>query len=82
MITLANLADTGEKIVNQFGNVYGGENLLHKMFTIAPGFEWVIPIPFYFMEILIFLIIIKLKHFTHPSSRLKPIYVTMIYLIH
>ena len=39
-----------------FGNVYGGENLLHKMFTIAPGFEWVIPIPFYFMEILIGLV--------------------------
>lgn len=36
-----------------FGNVFGGENLLHKMFKIAPGFEWVVPIPFYFMEILI-----------------------------
>ncbi len=39
-----------------FGNVYGGENLLHKMFTIAPGFEWIVPIPFYFMEILIGLV--------------------------
>ena len=39
-----------------FGNVYGGENLLHKMFTIAPGFEWLVPVPFYFMEILIGLV--------------------------
>ena len=25
-----------------FGNVYGGESLLHKMFTIVPGFEWIV----------------------------------------
>ena len=39
-----------------FGNVYGGESLLHKMFTIVPGFEWIVPVPFYFMEILIGLV--------------------------
>ena len=38
------------------GNVFGGENLLHKMFLIAPGFEWIVPVPFYFMEILIGLV--------------------------
>ena len=36
-----------------FGNVFGGENLLHKMFTLAPGFEWILPVPFYFLEVLI-----------------------------
>ena len=24
-----------------FGNVYGGE-IFHKMFTIVPGFEWIV----------------------------------------
>jgi F-type H+-transporting ATPase subunit a len=33
-----------------FGNVFGGENLLHSMSTI---FQWGLPIPFYFLEVLI-----------------------------
>lgn len=33
-----------------FGNVFGGENLLHAMSGI---FKWGLPIPFYFLEILI-----------------------------
>jgi F-type H+-transporting ATPase subunit a len=33
-----------------FGNVFGGENLLHSMSAITP---WVLPIPFYFLELLI-----------------------------
>ncbi|MEZ5274988.1 MAG: F0F1 ATP synthase subunit A [Opitutaceae bacterium] len=33
-----------------FGNVYGGENLLHHMTSI---FKWGLPIPFYFLEVLI-----------------------------
>jgi F-type H+-transporting ATPase subunit a len=33
-----------------FGNVFGGENLMHSMFGI---FKWGLPIPFYFLEILI-----------------------------
>jgi len=33
-----------------FGNVFGGENLLHSMSAI---FQWGLPIPFYFLEVLI-----------------------------
>ena len=39
-----------------FGNVYGGESLLHSMFTLIPGLEWILPLPFYFMEVLIGLV--------------------------
>ncbi len=33
-----------------FGNVFGGENLLASMHGM---FEWILPVPFYFLEILI-----------------------------
>jgi F-type H+-transporting ATPase subunit a len=33
-----------------FGNVFGGENLLHAMSSIT---RWGLPIPFYFLELLI-----------------------------
>ena len=33
-----------------FGNVFGGENLLHAMSGIS---RWGLPIPFYFLELLI-----------------------------
>jgi len=33
-----------------FGNVFGGENLMHSMSNIS---HWVVPIPFYFLEMLI-----------------------------
>jgi F-type H+-transporting ATPase subunit a len=33
-----------------FGNVFGGENLLHAMSGIQ---KWGLPIPFYFLELLI-----------------------------
>lgn len=33
-----------------FGNVFGGENLLHSMSAITP---WILPVPFYFLELLI-----------------------------
>ncbi|KAB2649013.1 MAG: F0F1 ATP synthase subunit A [Verrucomicrobiota bacterium] len=33
-----------------FGNVYGGENLMHSMSEIS---KWGLPIPFYFLEMLI-----------------------------
>lgn len=38
-----------------FGNVFGGESLLHSMFVLGDkfGLAWVIPVPFYFMELLI-----------------------------
>jgi F-type H+-transporting ATPase subunit a len=38
-----------------FGNVYAGENMLEAMSTILPGWfgSIVIPIPFYFLEVLV-----------------------------
>ena len=36
-----------------FGNVFGGENLIHAMSGL---FKWGLPIPFYFLEILIGLV--------------------------
>jgi len=33
-----------------FGNVFGGENLMHSMSAIS---KWGLPIPFYFLEMLI-----------------------------
>lgn len=41
-----------------FGNMFGGESLLHSMFVLGDklGLAWVVPVPFYFMEILIALV--------------------------
>jgi F-type H+-transporting ATPase subunit a len=36
-----------------FGNVYAGETMLEAMSTIVPSLSWLIPIPFYFMELLV-----------------------------
>lgn len=33
-----------------FGNVFGGENLIHSMTSLV---GWVVPVPFYFLELLI-----------------------------
>ena len=39
-----------------YGNVFAGENMLEKMATLVPGFGWLLPIPFYFMELLVGLV--------------------------
>jgi F-type H+-transporting ATPase subunit a len=39
-----------------YGNVFAGENMLETMATIAPGLGWLLPIPFYFMELLVGLV--------------------------
>ena len=36
-----------------YGNVFAGENMLETMATIVPGLGWLLPIPFYFMELLV-----------------------------
>lgn len=36
-----------------YGNVFAGENMLESMSTIVPALGWLIPIPFYFMELLV-----------------------------
>lgn len=39
-----------------YGNIFAGENMLETMATLAPGFGWLLPIPFYFLELLVGLI--------------------------
>jgi F-type H+-transporting ATPase subunit a len=39
-----------------YGNVFAGETMLETMARIAPGFGWLLPIPFYFMELLVGLV--------------------------
>jgi len=36
-----------------FGNIYAGESILEAMSTMIPWLSWLLPIPFYFMEILV-----------------------------
>ncbi|MDB6150988.1 MAG: synthase subunit a [Chthoniobacter sp.] len=39
-----------------YGNVFAGENMLESMAQIVPGLSWLIPVPFYFMELLVGLV--------------------------
>ncbi len=36
-----------------FGNIFAGENMLEAMAKLVPGLGWLLPIPFYFMELLV-----------------------------
>jgi F-type H+-transporting ATPase subunit a len=36
-----------------FGNVFAGENILESMMTLVPWLGWIIPLPFYFLELLV-----------------------------
>jgi F-type H+-transporting ATPase subunit a len=36
-----------------FGNMFAGENVLDAMSNLVPGLGWLLPIPFYFMELLV-----------------------------
>jgi F-type H+-transporting ATPase subunit a len=39
-----------------FGNVYAGESILEAMSNMVPALSWLLPIPFYFMEVLVGLV--------------------------
>jgi F-type H+-transporting ATPase subunit a len=39
-----------------YGNIFAGENLLEAMARLVPGFGWLVPIPFYFLELLMGLV--------------------------
>jgi F-type H+-transporting ATPase subunit a len=39
-----------------YGNVFAGETMLETMSTLVPGLGWLLPIPFYFMELLVGLV--------------------------
>jgi F-type H+-transporting ATPase subunit a len=36
-----------------YGNIFAGENMLEAMANLVPGLGWLLPIPFYFMELLV-----------------------------
>ena len=36
-----------------YGNVFAGENMLDTMATLVPRMGWLLPIPFYFLELLV-----------------------------
>src|SRR6185436_20119390 len=39
-----------------YGNIFAGENILETMATMNPKIGWLLPIPFYFMELLVGLV--------------------------
>ena len=39
-----------------YGNVFAGEKMLETMSNMVPGLGWLLPIPFYFMELLVGLV--------------------------
>ena len=39
-----------------YGNAFAGENMLDTMAELFPGLGWLLPIPFYFMELLVGLV--------------------------
>jgi F-type H+-transporting ATPase subunit a len=36
-----------------YGNIFAGENMLEAMSTLVPAINWLLPVPFYFMELLV-----------------------------
>jgi F-type H+-transporting ATPase subunit a len=39
-----------------YGNIFAGENMLETMGRLIPGLGWLLPIPFYFLELLVGLV--------------------------
>jgi F-type H+-transporting ATPase subunit a len=39
-----------------YGNIFAGENMLERMATLVPGLGWLVPVPFYFLELLMGLV--------------------------
>lgn len=39
-----------------FGNIFAGENMLEAMARLVPALGWLLPVPFYFMELLVGLV--------------------------
>ncbi len=39
-----------------YGNIFAGENMLETMSKLVPGFGWLLPVPFYFLELLVGLV--------------------------
>jgi F-type H+-transporting ATPase subunit a len=39
-----------------YGNVFAGENMLEAMARVVPALGWLLPVPFYFLELLVGLV--------------------------
>jgi F-type H+-transporting ATPase subunit a len=39
-----------------YGNIFAGENILESMMMLVPWLGWIIPLPFYFLELLVGLV--------------------------
>ena len=39
-----------------YGNIFAGENMLEAMARLVPGMGWLLPIPFYFLELMVGLV--------------------------
>jgi F-type H+-transporting ATPase subunit a len=39
-----------------YGNIFAGENMMEAMARLVPGLGWLVPIPFYFLELLMGLV--------------------------
>jgi F-type H+-transporting ATPase subunit a len=39
-----------------YGNIFAGENMLEAMAKLVPGLGWLVPIPFYLLELLVGLV--------------------------
>jgi len=39
-----------------YGNIFAGENMLEAMANLVPSLKWLLPVPFYFMELLVGLV--------------------------
>jgi len=39
-----------------YGNIFAGENMLETMSSLVPGLGWLLPVPFYFLELLVGLV--------------------------
>jgi F-type H+-transporting ATPase subunit a len=39
-----------------YGNIFAGENMLEAMAVLVPGLGWLLPVPFYLMELLVGLV--------------------------
>jgi F-type H+-transporting ATPase subunit a len=39
-----------------YGNIFAGENMLETMSKMVPGLGWLLPVPFYFLELLVGLV--------------------------
>jgi F-type H+-transporting ATPase subunit a len=39
-----------------YGNIFAGENILESMMHLVPWLGWLLPLPFYFLELLVGLV--------------------------